>query len=76
MSASLHTLRTGLETAFSAAENAQKSAALTSQLLRAGHTAKANAAAVTAAQHTATTAFLISEYLSELESLEMETATQ
>jgi hypothetical protein len=67
-------LRGGLETASRAANEAQKTASLVSQLLRAGHTAKATSTAATAAQHTATTAFLIGEYLSELESLEKEAA--
>jgi hypothetical protein len=66
----LQLLRGGLETARDAATAAQKTASLTSQLLRAGHFAKATSTAATAAQQAEQTAFLVESYLEELDALE------
>jgi hypothetical protein len=72
--ATLHTLRNGLETARDAATTADKTASLVSQLLKAGHTAKARDLAAEGARQTAQTAFLVETYLEELDTLEKETA--
>ncbi len=60
-------LRNGLQTARDAAAEAEKSTGLVFQLLRAGHTQKAKETAESAARQSATTSFLLGEYLAELD---------